>query len=177
MKRRVVKNATIVVQRYTPNWASHLPILTRVMQVSTGSVMECGIGVHSTPFLHSFCTEQKRKLFSYEDNEMWYQKHWAWINSFHSIEFITDWDTVPIEKQHWGVIFIDHTGERRAIEAIRASKHADFVILHDTNGRYEKLYHYEKVYPFFKYRYIYNMIPNHTTVLSNFIPVDKIWMI
>ena len=167
---------SLFIDRYTPAWASHLPILSRVMQVSTGPVMECGIGVHSTPLLHMFCFEQNRQLFSYEEDKKWYRGHLAWKNSFHLIQLVTDWDMVPIEQNHWGVIFIDHSEERRSIEAIRAAQYANYVILHDSNGRYERLYHYKKVYPFYKYKYIYDKTGNHTTILSNFIPVHTLWM-
>jgi len=169
--------AGLYISRYTPPWASHLPILSRVMEVSKGPVMECGMGAHSTPIMHMFCQEQGRQLYSYEENPEWYKAHWAWATSFHKIEFVVNWDSIPIESQHWGVIFIDHAAERRAIDAIRAAKFADFVILHDSNGRYQGEYHYEKVYPFYTYRYIYHKTVNHTTILSNFIPVHTLWTI
>jgi len=170
-----MKAAPIYVSRYTPAWATHLPILARIMLISTGPVIELGMGIHSTPLLHMFCKEQGRKLYSYEEDSVWYKAHWAWASEYHFIELVTDWDTVPIEREHWGVVLIDHLGERRATDAIRVAQYADYVVLHDSNGRYEREYHYEKVYPFYKYRYIYDKTGNHTTVLSNFIPVHTLW--
>lgn len=161
----------IRVRAYNPWWCSHLPILTKVMQVSKGPVLEMGIGIFSTPLLHMFCQDQKRKLFSYEDNQKWYAAHKEFITDWHKIELVTDWSKVKMKK-HWGVVFIDHKGDRRAKDAIRAAKVADYVVLHDSNGRYEPDYHYSKVYSHFKYRYIYDKIHPHTTVLSNFFNVS-----
>jgi hypothetical protein len=167
----------IINSRYTPAWGSHLPILSRVLSVSTGMMMECGIGFHSTPIMHFFSIEHQQPVYSYESDKTWYETHKYWRNNLHKIELVTDWDTIPIEKHHWGIILIDHEANRRSIEAIRAAQYADYVILHDSNERYNRLYHYERVYPYYKYRYIYDKVPNHTTILSNFIPVDKLWKI
>jgi hypothetical protein len=138
-------------------------------------MMECGMGLHSTPIMHYFSVEKNQPLYSYDSNKDWIHMHRYWRTNLHTIELVKNWDMIPIEKFHWGVILIDHDGERRSIEAIRAAKFVDYVVIHDSNERYNKLYHYERVYPFYKYRYIYDKTGNHTTVLSNFIPVHTLW--
>jgi hypothetical protein len=158
----------IFVPAYGPHWGSHLPILAKVLQISNGPVMECGVGIFSTPFIHEYCDMEKRFVDSYEDNVDWFNNHDIWRTPLHHISLVKKWDDIPIEKRHWGVIFIDHIDKRRNIDAIRAAQHADYVVLHDSNGRYEFIYHYENVYPHYKYRHIFNAIYPHTTVLSNF---------
>jgi hypothetical protein len=174
---RRMPSVKLFVRKYDPEWSSHLPMLARIMLISSGPVMECGMGIHSTPILHAFCYEQKRQLFSYEENQAWYDAHLNWHSPTHTIELVKDWNTVPIEQSHWGVILIDHSANRRAIDAIRAANHADYVVLHDSNGRFEYSYHYDTVYPHYKYRYIYDKQPIHTTVVSNFMPVNETWKI
>jgi hypothetical protein len=161
-------NQNIRVRGYNPLWASHIPILAKIMQISNGPVMELGIGIYSSPLLHTFCDMEKRFLDSYEDHEDWYDYHGMFKSDLHHITFVKDWSTIPIEKRHWGVIFIDHVGDRRSVDAIRAAQNADYVVLHDSNGRDDYHYHYSRAYPYFKYRYIFNKIHPHTTIVSNF---------
>jgi hypothetical protein len=164
----------IVVGGYNPLWASHIPILSKVMQVSNGPVMECGVGIYSTPLFHTFCDMEKRFLDSYEDHKVWFDYHIMFQSRLHHITYIQNWDNLPIEKRHWGVIFIDHLSTRRSLEAIRAAQYADYVVLHDSNGRDEIHYHYSTVYPYYKYRFIFNRIHPHTTILSNFKTLDNL---
>lgn len=158
----------IIVRGYNTEWCSHIPILAKVMQISNGPVLELGIGIFSTPLLHTFCDAEKRFLDSYEDNKEWYENHVMFKTPLHHITYTKDWKDIPIEKRQWGVVFIDHVARRRSADAIRASQHADYVVIHDSNGRFDSHYHYDKCYPHFKYRFIFNSIYPHTTVLSNF---------
>jgi len=166
----------ISVPAYGPHWATHLPILAKVLAASNGPVLELGIGIFSTPLLHSWCDAEKRFLDSYENDERWTHRHEHWMTPLHHITYVKNWDDVPIEKRHWGVVFVDHSGHRREVDAIRAAQYADYVVLHDTNGRYDPEYHYSKAYPYFKYKYIFDKIYPHTTVVSNFYDVKNIWM-
>jgi len=165
-------NQNIQVGGYNPLWASHIPILSKIMQISNGPVLEMGIGIFSTPLLHTYCDMEKRFLDSYEDNKQWYEAHEMFQSPLHHITLIKDWNTVPIEKRHWGVVFIDHSQRRRDVDAIRASQYSDYVVLHDSNGRDDVHYHYSRVYPHYKYRYIFDKIHPHTTIVSNFKILD-----
>lgn len=157
----------IYVTRYSPTWATHIPILIKVMELSHGPVLELGMGIYSTPLLHILCQNSHRELASYEDVPHWYEAHKNYRTRKHSINLVDKWERVPIEKTHWGVVFIDHADNRRAIDAWRA-RYADYVILHDSNDHNEKAYHYSRIYPSFKYRYNFRRLSPHTTVLSNF---------
>ena len=162
---------------FDPAWGSHIPVLAKVMQMSHGPVMELGIGIYSSPLLHLYCRAQGRTLESYEHEKNWANLFKDFIQSYHTITQVDNWDTIPIEKQHWGVIFVDHESSRRSIEAIRAANYADFVVLHDTNGRMNPIYHWDLVYPHYKYQYHFDKTYPHTTVVSNFIPVENLWTI
>ena len=55
--------------RINITWGSHLPILIKLVGETTGDILELGIGLYSTPFLHWSCFPNKRKLVSYESAE------------------------------------------------------------------------------------------------------------
>lgn len=156
----------IHVSRYSPTWATHIPMLIKIMERSHGPVLELGMGIYSTPLLHILCENTHRFLASYEDHVGWYESHHSYRSKNHTINLVSKWERVPIEKTHWGLVFIDHADKRRAIDAWRA-RDADYVILHDSNDYNEKAYHYSRIYPAFKYRYNFKRLSPYTTVLSN----------
>lgn len=153
---------------------SHLPILMRIMNITDGPVLELGMGLFSTPYLHWACYEQKRKLVSCENKNAFYnmfifddyrEKDNGY--DYHEMKFVIDWDKVNISG-HWSVVLVDHNpGPRRKVEVARLADSADYVVVHDTNGRNDWYYHFTEVFPLFKYRYDTKFCPQ-TTVLSNF---------
>lgn len=156
---------------------SHLPILTKIMNMTDGPVLELGMGLFSTPYLHWACFEKKRKLVSYENKrdffEMFEFQDGRKIHndySFHEVKFVenNDWDKVDLSG-HWSVVLIDHNpGPRRKEEVRRLANNADYIVVHDSNGRNDFYYKYSEVFPLFKYRYDYKKVYPQTTVLSNF---------
>lgn len=158
--------------------ASHLPILAKVMDISTGPVLEMGMGYYSTPFLYWKCKEQGRKLLSLEGDLIWMKKlempdfEGEGFNAVH----VKDWDEADIDNTHWGVVLIDHRpAVRRRVDAKRLANNADFVLMHDSEPEIDRFYRYGDAYKHFKYRYDYKSVgkPN-TTVLSNFIDLSKL---
>jgi hypothetical protein len=154
---------------------SHLPILMKIINMTDGDVLELGMGLFSTPYLHWACYEKKRKLVSYENKKDFYElfifDDKREINNgydYHEIKFVenNDWDSIDLSG-HWGVVLIDHNpGPRRKEEIKRLVDSADYIVVHDTNGRNDWYYHFTEVFPLFKYRYDTKIYPQ-TTVLSN----------
>lgn len=152
---------------------SHQYALMRVLPITTGDVLEMGIGIGSTPFLHWACYE-KRKLVSYESNPKYYRLFKDHRYDLHEMHLIEDWTSVPIEKE-WSVAFIDHfPNDRRHIDAIRLKDWVQYLILHDTNPKYDDRYFYSRVYPHYKYIKHYRVARTHVSVLSNFVDVSKL---
>ena len=57
---------------------------------------------------------------------------------------------------------------------IRLAQYARFILIHDSGERTDKLhYHYKDIYPLFKYRYAFEKVRPHTTVLSNFVDLAE----
>ena len=145
---------------------SYLPVLLKMVSQTTGPILELGVGFCSTPYLHWACFPNKRRLVSYENNPEYYQFAMSWKDDFHSINCITDWDTVNLDEP-WDVAFIDHSpGPRRGIEAAKLL-HANYVIIHDSENANMARYNLNEVYRQFKYRYKYNDAFPYTSIWSN----------
>lgn len=165
------------INGYDPSWGSHIPVLVDVLSNSEGPVLELGTGPFSTPLLHTLCVDNKRTLVSYENNPEFFNMHTAFVDEFHQIKLIDDWDKAEIENTHWGLAFVDHRpAERRKVETKRLVNSADYIVIHDSEPQLIEKYHYDFIYPLFKYRLDYILRPNcaHTTVLSNLKDLTKL---
>ena len=149
-------------------YASHIPILTRMVDMTTGPILELGIGF-STMILDMMCQLTKRSLVSYENDPRWYQKYLGYASDFHQVLLADDWDKIDIDHTHWSVVLIDHRPAlRRKVDAQRLKDKADYILMHDSEPEIDKFYRYTDIYPHFKYRYDYTKCKPFTTILSNF---------
>jgi hypothetical protein len=168
-------------------WGTHLPVLARVLDITEGSpVLELGTGVWSTMLFHIMCAETKRPAFSYDNDPKWHESNLKWQNDYHNIILVEDFvdeegnwhsgfEKAPLENTHWGVVLVDHKPASRRKEDIkRLAKHADFILIHDSEPESDKFFKYSWIYKHFKYRFDYTKCRPHTTVLSNFIDVAKL---
>lgn len=151
-------------------YGSHLPILTRLMEVTNGPVLELGMGLWSTPMLDLMCANQGRTLHSFDNDFKWYKENEKWQSDYHEVTIVSDWKIAGIDHIFWSIAFVD---QRPAIErkdqALRLAKNALFVVLHDSEPEQDKYFKYSRIYKHFKYRYDYTTCRPHTTILSNFI--------
>lgn len=151
---------------YDKDWGSHLPILTKIVRMTDGPVLEMGMGIFSTPFLHWMCFP-KRKLVSYENDPGFFEFLKQYQQDFHDVHFVEDWDKIDIKKD-WDVVFIDHKpSRRRIIDIKKLATRCQFMLIHDTQRNF-KFCNYKEIWPLFKYRYDYKEANPWTTVLSNF---------
>lgn len=156
-------------------YGSHLPVLMKLVEMTNGPILELGIGLYSTPYLHYACLPTKRKLVSYEAEESWWRQFKDCRTDFHQVNLIEDWDKLELSG-NWDVVFVDHgPDERRKDEALKVKDNAKYVILHDSDPENDYLYQYSEIYPHFKYRYDYAGAKPNTTVLSNFEQLAGIW--
>lgn len=153
-------------------YGSHIPILVKLLSITSRDVLEMGAGYFSTPLLHWLCISQRRRLFTYE-NDVTYYHQFAINNPLHKIYLVENWDEAQIEKP-WDVVLIDHAPpERRKVDIIRLASWAKYIVIHDTNWRQEKHYHYKEIWHLFKYRWDYH-VHCQTTVVSNFIDIKDL---
>mgnify|MGYP001497723810 CR=1 FL=1 len=154
--------------RYFGSYSSHMPVLLKIMSLTSGPVLEMGVGVCSTIILHYLCMGAGRQLISYENNEKYTRGLMQFHGGFHEIKVVDNWDAIDILKP-WSVAFIDHAPmERRKVDAGRLANYAEYVICHDSEPKHDRYYKYSEIYPLFKYRYNYEKLFPHTVVLSNF---------
>jgi len=164
------------------NYGTHLAPLIQAVNKTTEDILEMGIGIFSTPYLHYQSLLSKRHLTSY-DNER------GWVNTFatsevcghryqgpyHKLIYVANWDEAKIEKP-WDVALVDHSpSERRIVDIKRLANFAKYIIIHDSNERKDREYHYSEIYPLFKYRTNWDKDANPATVLSNLIDLKDFW--
>jgi len=153
--------------------ASHLPAVIDALQRTEGDVLELGTGLYSTFALHWLCLYWDRRLVSYEHDLQYYRvvEHcWA---DWHELYKINRWEQADIERP-WGVALVDHgPPERRKIEIARLADHAQVIIAHDTQSNQRHHYHYDEVWPSFKYLRSYNKARPHSVMASNFVDVTQ----
>jgi len=139
----------------------------KVVAETTGPILELGCGLYSTTPLHWACWVPKRKLVTYENNPKFYDFLKAYETDFHEVHCIDDWDKIDISGP-WAVAFVDHSpGPRRRVEVERL-QHAEYVVIHDTEGRNDRRYgKISEVAPLFKYQFTYTGTYPHTSVFSN----------
>lgn len=153
--------------RFGPKRGSHLPILMKAVESTTGSILELGCGLYSTTPLHWACYIPKRKLVTYENNSDYFDFLKSYETEWHEVHCIDDWDAIDISRP-WSVAFIDHSpAERRGIELGRVT-HAEYVICHDSEGRNDRQYKWSLSKHLYKYQFEYKGAYPHTSIYSNF---------
>lgn len=156
-------------------YATHLPLLLKCLAVTTGPVLELGMGESSTPVLHEICRAMNRNLVSYDTDPKFvdtYQRRYGPDNFQHAIRHCgrEDWAKAAIDRPRsvpWSVVLIDHRPARqRRYEALRLRKFAEYIVCHDTEPEIDRFYRYSGIWPHFSFVLHSNEIPR-TTVLSN----------
>lgn len=161
------------MEKISVEYGSHIPALIKVINKTSGPVLELGMGLFSTPYLHFACYPD-RKLVSYESNKNFYDWLSPFKGNFHEIKFVEDWEKIDI-SEHWSVVLVDHEPfSRRKEEIKRLAKSADYIVVHDTNPRLDRKSRYSEIYPLFKYRHDFNREKPYTAILSNFKDLSKL---
>jgi hypothetical protein len=148
------------------------------MEKSSGPVLELGMGVFSTPYLHYQCILSKRKLVSYENFKSWFDfftRRYGYQDEFHEMIFVEDYKDAKIEKA-WDVVLIDQTPDYSRAETIRRlANRVKYLVIHDSGRKFDRQYGYDKIYPLFKYRADWTKDTNNATVLSNLVDLKDFW--
>lgn len=152
--------------RNTKARSTHNAMLIKAVLISEGSVVEVGAGFTSTPLLHWLCKMTDKDLITYENNQEYFEFAKQFQSRHHRIRLAKDWDDMDFETRR-GVVFIDHApAERRIVDILKFKDIADYIVVHDTER--EDAYGYNKVWPYFKYRFDWKECKPYTTVVSNF---------
>lgn len=156
---------------------THIPALMQAMKRTTGPVVELGMGLGSTVFLHYACMMSGRHLTSYETNAKWagFFTRYGYECETHSIQVVPDWDQAEIERP-WDVALVDHDPSGRRITDIkRLADHARYIVAHDAEPKFDGVYHYSRIYPLFQHRAQWDREWRQAVVLSNFVELKDFW--
>lgn len=154
-------------------WGTHLAPLVACLLATRGPVLELGMGLFSTPVLHTLCALHRRDLVSYDSEPAWLTMYETYQSPRHTLRHVSSYDDAVIE-QPWDVVLVDHLADRRKIDAMRLAAWARFVVVHDTSRRDERHYHLAaepSINSAFRYRYDYAAVKPPTSVFSNIEPV------
>lgn len=149
------------------NWNNHLNLLWPALEATNGIVVEFGMGHGSTPQLNQYCTEKKRKLYSYDNTLEWVDKFKHFENDYHKLFLAHNWDDVEFDQID--VLLIDHApGERRWIDIKKYAMIAKIIVIHDSEPAATG-YMLDKIWHLFKYRINYETEGAWASLVSNFI--------
>lgn len=139
-------------------------MLMKAIQLSDGPILELGSGLFSTPLIHWMCHESKRKIVTYESVNKYMEFACQFKSNNHKVRQVKTYDDIDL-GDHWGVVLIDHTVERRSIDALRLKDKADYIVMHDSEC---DLYEYESIFRHFKHVHHWKSCVPFTSVVSNF---------
>ncbi len=145
------------------HYTTHIPMLIKCVQHTTGSVLELGAGPCSTPLLHWLCQEKARLLITYESNKFFYKYAKLFQSKNHRVRYV-NWNDYKIDG-HWSVAFIDQPSKFRCQAILNLKNNVDYFVLHDTDG--VGINRYKDVLAQFKYRYDWKACRPWTTVVSD----------
>ena len=160
---------------FSIRYATHLPVLLQAMRKTGGDVLELGMGIFSTPLLHWWCHVDRRRLVSYDNS--WRYLNWAvaYDGPEHEVHFVDYWDEADIERE-WDVVLVDHSPSGRRVEEIRRLANlAKYMVIHDTNGRYNREYHFDTIWPLFREQLNFDGAEPSTSVVSNLMSLEGFW--
>lgn len=158
--------------RLNAKYVSYLPAMVAAIQNTDGPVLELGCGI-GTFTLHWICLYQGKQLISCENNEEWYKFVQHCASPLHEVRLVNDWREIAM-GQPWGAVLVDQAPAEDRNDAIRRlADHAQAIVIHDAQGRSRKHYHYEEIWPLFKYIRGYNLALPHSVVVSNFVDVNQ----
>lgn len=164
------------------NYGTHLAPLIQAVNKTDGDILELGIGIFSTPYLHYQAILSKRHVTSIDSEPGWVNRFKSsqvsghlYQCEYHDLICVPNYDEAKIEKP-WDVALVDHSPSSRRITDIkRLASFAKYIIIHDSAERKDREYHYSEIYPLFKYRTDWTHDANPATVLSNLVDLKNFW--
>jgi hypothetical protein len=135
--------------------------------MSTGTVIELGCGLFSTPFLHWACRPTQRPLITYESKPEWIEFARQFErDDYHTVVLVEDWDKLEFDFPI-SVALVDHAPDERRRKEVAKLVEADYVVIHDAGNSHDRVYKLSTVLHLFKYRWKYNRVRPMTALWSN----------
>jgi len=155
-------------------YGTHLPMLKKACDCTTGHILECGTGKYSTKLLHEYTKGGKRWVVSLDGDAKWVTRGaQRYASSTHLFKMVNptvggvpDWNMIPEYRMEWGVVLVDQhpaSGRLVTLSALVIFKSKAVVVVHDTE---QWTYFYGPLLAQFKHRLDDDSRPR-TTLLSN----------
>ena len=125
-------------------FATHQPVLEKIISLVDGPILELGCGEGSTELIHHYSVEKKIQVLTIESDKQWMERYTYLQNENHEFianENLNEWENLVDEwteyfvdeSKRWGLVFIDH-GEwiSRYKCLLKLKDKADYIILHDS---------------------------------------------
>ena len=165
-------------------FGSHQPILIHLLNTITeGDVMEFGVGIHSTPIMHTICAQQGRKLLSIDNDKEWFNPNEKYRTKDHEMNLFDNDKLLRCEydffNRNFAIIFVDAApGPLRQFLIEKMKGHADYMIVHDTEEAIHPGFHkghdvYNYDFSSFKHVLHFEKIMPATSVISDLDEIDK----
>lgn len=149
-------------------YSTHIPLLLRCLENTSGPILEFGTGWFSTPLINAFA-HNGRFARSIEQASDWAIKFNGLCDGIdHQLITLTDYDNAIVNDLRWSVCLIDHHMTRRVIDLNRIRHYTEIICIHDTEA---VSYGLTEILDTFKHRYESNLHPQ-TTVVSDNRPLD-----
>lgn len=118
-------------------WGSHLPALLAACEHTSGPILECGMGDHSTPVLHDFCEKTGRRLISCDTHPDWVMSFQHLAAPWHELcDFSAFCVDGSLFGSRYGVALVDHKARVRGGLLYVLRDLCDVVVMHDSECRY-----------------------------------------
>ena len=125
-----------------------IPLTLAALIAPSGSFLELGMGLFSTPLLHKIANDRGLDLVSVDTDFNWMKK-FTFYNStrYHKIYFMRSPNELMSygTDRNWSLVLVDHIyGDKRPQNVIDFAQKAQIVVAHDTEKSSEPGYLYEK---------------------------------
>ncbi len=162
-------------------YGSHQPVLIHMLNtIKTGSVLEFGVGHHSTPVMNLICGMQNRKLLSIDFSVKWLNKFIAYKSSLHDM-FVFDNEKLMNKeydffKERHSIAFIDGCPPADRQPLIMLLKdNVDYFVVHDTeqvaDGIKNPVFNYNYDFTLFKHTLHFRQADPITSVVSDLLSI------
>ncbi|CAF1187119.1 unnamed protein product [Adineta steineri] len=147
-----------------PGGSHSIPLLASIV-LTNGSILELGCGRSSTPMLHNLTLFTRRYLLSVDSHKAWLSNMSSSMSNspLHKFQHVTDWSTIGNDHR-WSVVLVNNAPEQRRMhDIVKYAYRSQVLVIHDSEAAG---YQYDKVAPFFPYKYQYQYIEAYTDVWS-----------
>jgi hypothetical protein len=158
--------------------SSHQRLLIAAALRTTGPILELGCGWYSTPLLHEIAVVGQRYLVTLDSQEPWLGQFRPELeHRYHQLKLVDWWEDAKLDPRdygllpaRWSLVFVDHgpAVERYYVTKrllTPAHQEPTVFVFHDTEeGR---AYGYDRILPKFKFTWVDESQPVHTTLASN----------